>query len=441
MPLNSTIKQNQKQSSANTANEQVHKPRTSVLDDTLTSIHLDDTDSFTNNDYVARGMLDHSNEPNQPDEPLARSSHRPWTFTRQPRPPKDLQQPELGNFGENDWMAAVDRERKLQGKEAKYGAFHNANEPSHSYAGNETYNFDDDEEEDEYPQERPQWIDTPSRLQPAFEPQAAPLLMKSTNLNQTHEAASPPLPSLKESRHDPVLEISLGNPNHDPSNVNHRFKDRRDHVAQTVESEATAFLAPQPPRHDMSSKVSSYPEESSSEEDQGRAPSDKLQHGLTTGLAPSPRGTKRPHDLGIDFSPSTLAQKSFDDLDRIPFWLDPTMEEAPPAVDAHGNTMPLSAKLHNLTKMQVQDQTALFRSQSDVDREATAGWFLERIRDEMQRLMRVRVERRKVALRFEMEVKRRDRVVRTKISDVDEELEGLKKGGTTLIAGRTKPSR
>lgn len=402
---------------------------------------MDDTTSFTNNEYVAMGPLDHPSEPNQPHDPLARSSKQPWTFTRQSRPHEAFREPELGSFGDTHWMATVDRERKLQGQEPKYVAFHGSNEPGENYAGNDTYNFDDDDDEDEYPQERPQWIDTPSRLQPAFEPQAGPLLKKRTTQDQSNEPASPPLPPLKELRHDPVLEISLGNPHQDPSNVNHRFKDRRDHAAHAVESEATAFLAPRPPHQDISSKVSSYPEESSSEEDQGRIAPDKSQQVPTSALAPSPRGTKRPRDLDMDFSPSTLAHKSFDDLDAIPFWLDPTAEEALPAVDAHGNTMALPAKLHNLTKMQVQDQTALFRSQTDSDREATAGWFLERIRNEMLRLMRVRVERRKVALRFEMEVKRRDRRVRSKIADVDEELEGLKKGGSTLIAGRTKPSR
>jgi len=70
--------------------------------------------------------------------------------------------------------------------------------------------------------------------------------------------------------------------------------------------------------------------------------------------------------------------------------------------------------------------------------EETAAWFLERFRDDMQALMRARAERRKVALRFEMLVKMRDRKVVLKTADVQAELDALKKGGGELIAGRVR---
>ena len=86
--------------------------------------------------------------------------------------------------------------------------------------------------------------------------------------------------------------------------------------------------------------------------------------------------------------------------------------------------------------MRSEDQRQLFRTQTDIEREQTAEWFLEKFKTDTRELMRLRLERRKVALRFEMEVKMRERKVKLKTSDVEADLEGLKKGGGELIAGR-----
>ena len=98
--------------------------------------------------------------------------------------------------------------------------------------------------------------------------------------------------------------------------------------------------------------------------------------------------------------------------------------------------MNLAARLSNLGRMRTEDQRRLFRTQTDTEREQTAAWFLEKFKTATRELMRLRLERRKIALRFEREVKMRECRVRAKTGDVEAELEGLKKGGGELIAGR-----
>ena len=126
------------------------------------------------------------------------------------------------------------------------------------------------------------------------------------------------------------------------------------------------------------------------------------------------------------------------DLDDIPFTVDPRRPAREIAVDATGTPMILAARLTNLIKMRPEDQRQLFQSLTDAEREETADWFLEKFQSDVQRLMDVRLERRKVALRYEWEVKRREKSVQTKIQDVGDELAVLRKGGGALIAGKGK---
>lgn len=308
------------------------------------------------------------------------------------------------------------------------------------------------DEDGEYADKEPHlWEDTPSRPRPGTEARASPRLKSETTKQQvppsvTDEPDSPPLPTRRGDLPQPLAIEPQ------PQVVN-RFKIRQLVDTHTpidppkasitnnnATTTTTTILEPQPRTHSnppFSSKVSSY-HDSSSEEDQ---PGDDEPSTKPPSITSTSRssGIKRPHSsIELDYDVETLKTKTFTDLDSIPFSLDPGLAPPQAALDSNGNPMSLGAKLTNLSKMRPADQTQLFRTQTDAEREETATWFLDKFRDDMQKLLRARAERRKVALRFEMLVKMRERKVSVKKDDVQAELDALKKGGGELIAGRIR---
>jgi Extracellular mutant protein 11 len=139
----------------------------------------------------------------------------------------------------------------------------------------------------------------------------------------------------------------------------------------------------------------------------------------------------------IDYDLEDLKGKSYVDLEQLPFLTDPWAPQPPPAVDVNGTALSLPQRLANLNKMRPEDQSALFHSLNDEENGEAGQWFVQNFQDELQRLMERRLERRKIALKYEMEVKKRETVVKVKTSDVDEELKELRKGGGLLIEGKS----
>jgi hypothetical protein len=84
---------------------------------------------------------------------------------------------------------------------------------------------------------------------------------------------------------------------------------------------------------------------------------------------------------------------------------------------------------------------AMFLSQKDQEGEETGAWFMGQFEAQMRRLMKNRQERRMIALKFEMEVKRRQATVAAKTSDVEQELRYLKTGGKDLMEKRALPMK
>jgi hypothetical protein len=248
------------------------------------------------------------------------------------------------------------------------------------------------------------------------------------------EPPSPPLPKQRKPLGDVGLSISTELPHQQYVNRFKVYKTLENNMpAESAEtnnqsSHASQSRPPniQPPP--FSSKVSSY-HESSSEEDQLPPVTESDLRGQTS-TRPGP-------EQGLDFDFETLKTKTIADLDAIPFTSDPSDPEIQPALDMNGTPVTLSVKLSNLTKVATEDQRRLFKSLTDSERAQTATWFLDKFQSDAQKLMAVRIERRKVALRFELEVKKRERRIETKKADVDEELAGLKKGGGELIGGKT----
>jgi hypothetical protein len=142
----------------------------------------------------------------------------------------------------------------------------------------------------------------------------------------------------------------------------------------------------------------------------------------------------------LDYDPQCLKTMSYTDLDKEPFEKDPRTSNTIPPVDEHGISLTLHRRLGNLSRMKDEDVRAMFLCQKDQEWEDTGAWFIGQFETQMRRLMDIRQERRMIALKFEMEVKRRQAAVAAKMSDVEQELRYLKAGGKDLMDKRVSPT-
>lgn len=145
---------------------------------------------------------------------------------------------------------------------------------------------------------------------------------------------------------------------------------------------------------------------------------------------------KRLHE-DIDYSEEQLLDMRYSELDRLPFLTDPRRPVLQPTVESMGAPMSLSDRLRNLTKLQPKDQEMLFCSLSDEENEQVGEWFVQKFQEDLKRLMATRLERRKVALKYEMEVKKCESTIQAKSRVVEAELSELKAGGGKLMEGRS----
>ncbi|KAG9780241.1 hypothetical protein KCU88_g3783, partial [Aureobasidium melanogenum] len=445
----------------------------SAFDDTQ-SIHFDDSTSIAA-DHQDASMIPHFHARNSP-APLRSST------MQQPPHRRHEEQPYPGPVVHHereafpgDWRAEADAERQRHGEPPQY------NTRYHNDTGHIVEEYMYQEEDEGYDPDgdyaEPSWENTPSRTRtvPAESRTIVSNLKKSNNVKSAavrhalqEEPLSPPLPV----KRNPLTEITRHNDSVEPHPLHHNNVNRfkvggkvpssgetggagghmgnlpKEPLAPTTTSSLPAARTSNIPQPAFSSKVSSYHESSSSEEDQAfeqpEASVDTDNNIAPPSSLSNAAALKRPYpyqEHELDFSPELLSQKTIAELDAIPFTTDPSAPPPEPALDANGNPMTLSAKLTNLNKMRPEAQRQLFKSQTDDEREQTAAWFLDKFQQDMQKLMAVRLERRKIALRFELEVKKRERRVQVKKNDVDRDLEGLRKGGVELISGRHTPAK
>ena len=142
----------------------------------------------------------------------------------------------------------------------------------------------------------------------------------------------------------------------------------------------------------------------------------------------------------LDYDPQALKTMSYTDLDKRPFEEDPRTSNTIPPVDEHGIPLTLHRRLGNLSRMKDEDVRAMFLCQNDQEWEDTGSWFIGQFETQTRRLMDIRQERRMIALKFEMEVKKRQAAVAAKMGDVEQELRYLKAGGRDLMDKRVSPT-
>jgi hypothetical protein len=144
--------------------------------------------------------------------------------------------------------------------------------------------------------------------------------------------------------------------------------------------------------------------------------------------------------MELDYDPQVLKIMSYPDLEQQSFDRDPRIPDSTTPVDEHGVPLTLHRKLSNLPRMKEEDVRAMFLSQKDQEWEDTGTWFMGRFEAQTRRLMEIRQERRKIALTFEMEVKRRQATVAAKTGDIEQDLRYLKAGGKDLMEKRISPT-
>ena len=143
--------------------------------------------------------------------------------------------------------------------------------------------------------------------------------------------------------------------------------------------------------------------------------------------------------IELDYDSQVLKTMSYADLDKQPFEKNPRAANTTTSVDERGLSVTLNRQLGNLSRMKEGDVRAMFVSQKDQEWEDTGAWFMSQFGTQIKRLMEIRQERRKIALKFEMEVKRRQAAVVAKTGDVEQELHYLKTGGKDLMEKRVSP--
>ncbi|OAP60040.1 hypothetical protein AYL99_05042 [Fonsecaea erecta] len=409
--------------------------RHNAFDDTQ-SIHLDDTMSVVEEKPPRLSKPSFSFHHGRDMPPI-------WTDEPPIPPPTHHFEGSKLLFGERDktsglpadWQARADAERLRHGFEAKHSARFG------HHIGQAKHGKDDHEEgsdQDGDIEEGTSIVEnTPSRTRMGPEAKVTSKHGKEKKLKKGHrpeERASHPTLKHRKSLSDIAPAVVV-----EPSS---RQQINRFNVYKSLETEPEMVLAdnlrqtiqiPQPNSSlvhppAFSSKMSSLHESSSDEE--------QLQAANASNTVPLAIKRHR-SELDLDFDPDVLKTKTMADLDAIPFTADPRWSAPEPALDANGTPLSLSAKLTNLTKIRSEDQRNLFKSLNDAEREQTAEWFVEKFKADMQRLMAVRLERRKIALKYELEVRKREKEVELKTGDVDQELAGLKKGGGELIRGKS----
>ncbi|KAJ9606891.1 hypothetical protein H2200_008901 [Cladophialophora chaetospira] len=407
---------------------------------------FDHTESFDIDDSMSG--IDGQGAPLQPSFSFAPGRTGPRLRGGPPiRPPTDFYQG-LDDQPEEDeqaaglpqnWMHEADAERARQGIKPKYSNDFNGN-AYHVQQDEEGYD-DESEQDGDVEEGRSLMENTPSRTRiPQHETVVQSRQETALKTVKAEAAPRPSLPTHRKSLSDAMPTGKAGPPVQQQP-VRDRFHAYKQpvHMPQETNPEIQRSRSPQPVVHapqprpaqvqtaQFASKASSLHDSTSEEES------------LPPHIPESPRpGTKRPLPTQeLDFDQNQLKTKTIAELDAIAFPIDPRLPINSPVLDSNGQTLVLSTKLANLTKMRPEDQATLFRTLDDTEREQTAAWFLDKFRTDMQKLIAVRVERRKIALKYEMEVKKRERQVQVKKGDVEEELVGLKKGGSELVRGKS----
>lgn len=251
-------------------------------------------------------------------------------------------------------------------------------------------------------------------------PSSAQAQMRSTSM---HAKAQRPL-------HQPQNQI--GQSRDVVSNRGDRFLHVREQL-QSRREENPKVSAPESDNQDFSEDERAQP----AQQNNGQ---EVLPENPQLSAQPAKKRSHEEMSNGLDYSEADLKQKRLSDLQAEPFPQDPRTAPQAPIRDNVGNEMALSQILDNLSKMSGDAQRETFKSLTDEQWANTGQWFVEKFQTELKKLMEVRLERRKIALNYEDQIRRRQRVVEQHDAQLDKELRELQTGGKQLVDGRKVPT-
>jgi hypothetical protein len=148
-----------------------------------------------------------------------------------------------------------------------------------------------------------------------------------------------------------------------------------------------------------------------------------------------------------DYEDGVLRQMSYAELkeqefDEIPKANETTME---PDISLSNLTLPerLAATVEQLhtgdereNEKRQESLAELFGAMTKEDWEISGDWFLDRFSDVVYKLKEARKEKRRIVLEFEREMEDRELAVRESFTAYSEDMERMKEGAETVIAGK-----
>lgn len=301
-------------------------------------------------------------------------------------------------------------------------------------------------------------VDTPSRPQALARPVITPGPKKKVGFVGDAEifgssASSPFVQSAELARESSpdlqITQVSSTRPSRDArQHENYEEKemilrDRPKNIPATFGPLSTRFTKVQEHKSrilQQSDKVSAPDSDAqeSSEDEQARVVSRERERGENS----ISLTRKRSHDWTIqpEYSLEEMRCKKLSDFQEEPFLSSPKVKNKH-LDDSRQHEASFAFRLLKLSEYTQDEQRKIFQAQNDEEWIETGQWFVDRFQEDLENLLAVRLERRKIALKYEDKLRRRQKEVELAQSGVEKELRELESGGGELIRNRKAPSR
>ena len=140
-------------------------------------------------------------------------------------------------------------------------------------------------------------------------------------------------------------------------------------------------------------------------------------------------------EIELDYSPQTLAAMTYEALQAEPFDMHPAAVSS--VLPATHVSAPLDHQLSYVANLPPEQQRQFCASLPAAQWDECGDWFVEQFASFVAKRKEARVEKRRVAMAFEEEIREREAKVRRKRQAVEESLKGMKKGGSAVL-GKTQ---
>lgn len=148
----------------------------------------------------------------------------------------------------------------------------------------------------------------------------------------------------------------------------------------------------------------------------------------------SPPASRKRSRATPDYDDTVLGTKTFSDLQREPFDLDPAKTVILNGDGSDGDS--LSKRLGKIQSQPEREQRAYFGTMPLDEWEASGDWFVDQFAGLMNRFKDARKEKRHVVQGFEAEAARREQAVRLRAEAIDDKLVKMRQDGQRVVGSR-----